>query len=369
MNISIFLIFVILPMVCGCSGREERPQSGESYITMTVDAGDISLESSYPAILCGRQSVEIRPQVSGMITDIRIDEGSSVRKGQVMFVIDQVPYKAALETARANVKSAEVQLNTATMTADSKKVLLSQGVISDFDYRMAYNAVLEAEAALAEAEAQETEAENNLSYTEVKSPVDGVTGMIPYRVGSLVGSDISEPLVTVSDDSRMYAYFSMSESQVLDMMMQYGSIDDAMGRMPSVDLELSNGKAYGLKGKIDAVSGTVDAETGAVRLRAVFDNPDRLLRSGGSASVVVPVQYSDCIIIPQSATYELQNLKFVWKIVDGKTESVPVSVVRYDDGKSYIVESGLHVGDTIVAEGAGLVREGVPVQVSPEPHV
>lgn len=214
---------------------------------------------------------------------------------------------------------------------------------------------------MAQAKAEETNARNNLSYTEVKSPVDGVAGMIPYRVGALVGSSMAEPLVTVSDDAEIYAYFSMAESQMLDLVQEYGSLEEACRKLPPVSLTMSNGRTFAEKGRIDAISGTVDEGTGGVMLRAVFPNKGHLLRNGGSGTVAVPTEHRDCIIIPQSATYELQNRVFAWKVVDGKTQSAPITVYKYNDGKTYIVLSGLEKGDVIIAEGAGLMREGTAV--------
>lgn len=360
MKNRIFFLLLLIPMLGGCSGDRPQPVAGK-YATLTAELGSMTLHTDYAATLRGRQSVEIRPQVGGIITDILIDEGAVVRKGQVLFIIDQVPYRAALETAEANVTSAEARLQTARLTRESKEALFRERVVSDFDVQMARNEQLEAEAALAQARAAETNARNDLSYTEVKSPVDGVASMIPYRVGALVDSNIDEPLVTVSDDARIYAYFSMAESQMLDLILQYGSLEAAREQMPDFGLRLGNGAMYDLAGRIDAISGTVDEGTGAVRLRAVFENPDHLLRNGGSASVSVPTHFNECIIIPQSATYELQNRIFVWKVVNGKTQSAPVSVYKYNDGTSYIVESGLDVGDVIVAEGAGLLHEGIQI--------
>lgn len=363
MKNRILLLALLVPLLIACSGEQARQPAGE-YKLLTVEHGDATLHTDYAATLRGRQTVEIRPQVSGLITEIRIDEGAPVRKGQVLFVIDQVPYRAALETARANVKSAEAGLQTARLTTSSKEALFNERVVSDFDLEMARNQQLEAEAALAQARAQEINARNDLSYTEVKSPVDGTTGMIPYRIGALVDSGIDEPLVTVSDDERIYAYFSMAENQMLDLVQQYGSLDEARAKMPDVMLRMGNGAMYDLAGRIDAISGTVDEGTGAVRLRAVFPNPRHLLRSGGSASVIVPTRYEACILIPQTATYELQNRIFVWKVVDGVTCSAPITVCKYNDGQNYIVESGLAVGDVIVAEGAGLLHEGIRVGAS-----
>lgn len=329
---------------------------------MVVGTSNRMLQSDYAATVTGRQYVEIRPQVSGTITKICINEGAAVRKGQLLFIIDQVPYKAALQTARANVETARAKLATAKLTASSKEELYKEKVVSAYDLQTARNAKAEAEAALAQARAEEVNARNNLSYTEVRSPVNGVASMIPYKVGALVNSSISEPLVTVSDDSSVYAYFSMAESQVLDLLQQYGSLQEAMKKMPEVELEMSNGKMFSHKGRIDAISGTVDSGTGSVSLRAVFPNSGNILRNGSSGRVILPSMQSNCIVIPQTATYEIQNKIFVYKVVNGYTKSSSIEVFKLNNGTEYIVESGLAVGDTIIAEGAGLAKEGIKVE-------
>ncbi|MGM9794489.1 MAG: efflux RND transporter periplasmic adaptor subunit, partial [Candidatus Cryptobacteroides sp.] len=231
------------------------------------------------------------------------------------------------------------------------------------DLSTARNRTAAAEAALAQAMAQEMIARNNLSYTEVKSPVDGVAGMIAYRVGALVGSSISEPLVTVSDDRVIYAYFSLNESRITALTEQYGSADEFIRKMDDVELRMADGRLYGEKGRISAVSGIVNSGTGTVMLRADFPNPEGLLRCGGSASVIMPSALRQVIAIPQSATYELQNRTFAYKVVNGRAESVPVTLYRLNNGKEFIVEDGLQPGDVIIAEGAGLVREGAEVKV------
>ena len=356
---SAWILCILLATAC-----KNAPQNmnGGSYKTMEVTRGTRTLNPNYTAVINGRQSVEIRPQVSGTITQICIDEGAKVKKGQTLVIIDQVPYEAALQTAVANVKNAEAAVATARLMAESKEELFKEHVVSDFDLQTARNSLFQAEATLAQAKADEINARNNLSYTEVKSPVDGVASMIPYRVGALVSSTISEPLVSVSDDQEVYAYFSMSENQILDLLQQYGSLQKAMSQMPDVELTLSNGKAYVQQGKIDAISGTVDESTGAISLRASFSNPDGLLRNGGSGTVLIPTVRKNCIVIPQTATYELQNRVFVYKVVEGKAKSAPVEVFKLNNGTEYIVESGLNSGDVVIAEGAGLVREGTIIE-------
>lgn len=349
-------------MLCllGLSGCKDASPAveGSSYKTLVVGPADRTLSRQFTASIKGRQSVEIRPQVSGTITQVCINEGAKVEKGQPLFVIDQVPYQAALETAVANVKSAEASVANARMTVDSKQVLYDNKVISDFDLQTSRNALHEAEAALAQAKAQETNARNDLSYTVVKSPVDGVTGMLPYRVGALVDASISEPLATVSDDAEMYVYFSMTENQILALVRQYGTLDETLKHMSDVELLLSDGQPYAHKGKVDAISGTIDSGTGAVSLRATFPNPERMLRNGGNGTVVFPYVRDSVLVIPQEATYEIQDKIFAYRVVDGKATSTQITVFPVNDGQEYIVEQGLAVGDTIVAEGAGLLQEG-----------
>ena len=358
------IICSILCLTLFSACKESAQQTaGVKYKTLTVEKSDRILENEYTASVQGRQFVEIRPQVSGIITEICINEGDAVKKGQTLFIIDQVPYKAALETAVANVKSAESQLATAKLDADSREELYKANVASEYALQTARNTLAAAEAALAQAKAEEINARNSLSYTEVKSPVDGSASMIPYRVGALVSSSIAQPLVTVSDDAQVYIYFSMSENQIIDLIQHYGSLRKAIEQMPEIEFRLSNGTLYGHAGRVDAISGTVDASTGAVSLRATFDNPEKLLRNGGNGTVIVPTALTDCIVIPQSSTYEIQDKKFVYKVIDGKTESFPIEVFRLNNGTEYVVESGLEVGDIIIAEGAGLLRDGIAVDI------
>ena len=353
-------------LLASCGGEERKRHDVAKYKTMVVSVSDMTLERQYSGRLAGRQIVEVRPQVSGCITRILTGEGQAVRKGQTLFVIDQVPYRAALDMAVAARKSAEARLATARMNYENETKLQEGQVVSDFSVETMRNALFEAEAALAQAKAQEVNARNNLSYTEVKSPVSGVASMIPWHVGSLVSSSISEPLVTVADDAEMYVYFSISENQVLDLIGQYGSVEEFISKAPDVSLRLNNGEDYGLQGRISAVSGTVDSQTGAVTLRATFPNSRHLLHHGGSATVVVPTHRSACIVIPQEATYELQNRQFVYRVIDGKTKATPVTLFPQNNGREYIVEDGLAVGDTIIAEGAGLLKEGIEV-THPQP--
>lgn len=350
-----------MSLLAGCGQKAMQNEGENHYPLMTVKPADRTLSVKYSAVIQGKQDVEIRPQVSGTITQVLVAEGARVQKGQVLFVIDQVPYLAALQKAKAAVATAEANEAIAKQTLEGKLSLYNDKVISDFELRTAQNEYKSAQAALLEAQAGLTEAANNLSYTEVKSPVDGYAGMTSYRVGALVSASMTEPLIRVSDNSDMYVYFSLSEKQILSLTSKYGSLDSALIAFPEVSLELNDGSLYGKKGKVDVISGIIDKGTGTVSLRAVFTNSDRRLMSGGAANVIVPYERKQCIVIPQGGTYEIQNRIFTYKVVDGKAVSTPIEVFEINDGKEFIVENGLQPGDVIVSEGAGLLKEGTVV--------
>lgn len=345
----------------GCKQAPMTMGPGE-YAVMTIATTDREIPSNYSATIRGRQDIAIYPQVSGTISQLCVNEGQKVAKGQTLFIIDQVPYKAALQTAEANVEAAKAGVATAQLTYDSKKELFARNVVSQFDLSTANNNLLTAKAQLAQAEAQRVNAANNLSYTVVTSPSDGIVGTLPYKVGALVGPSTPQPLTTVSDNSEMYVYFSMTENQLLNLTREYGSIDNTLKNMPDVQLRLNDGSVYDEAGRIEAISGVIDTSTGSVQLRAAFPNPNGLLHSGGAGNIILPYVRKQCVVIPQAATFELQDKVYVYKVVDGKATSAAIAVDRISNGREYIVNSGLVPGDVIVAEGVGLMREGTPVQ-------
>ena len=244
-------------------------------------------------------------------------------------------------------------------------ILYEEKVISDFELQTARNSYNSAVAALRQAEAAEASAAQNLSYAIVKSPVNGSAGMTSVRVGALVSASMTEPLISVSDNSQMYVYFSLPEKEVLSMTRQYGSIDNTVKSFQPVSLTMADGSTYEHLGHIDVISRIVDKGTGAVSVRAVFDNPDGRLMSGGSGRVNISYDRTGCIVIPQEATFEIQDKIFVYKVVDGKAVSNEIKVFRINNGREYVVESGLSEGDVIVSEGAGLLREGTPIAGTP----
>ena len=347
----------------GCKEETTTKRSVREYNAMILHATSRKLSSTFSATIRGKQDVDIRPKVQGYITDIRVKEGSIVRKDQTLFVIDQVPYQAALATAEANVDVAKAQVDAAELSANSKEMLFEEKIISDFDLRMARTNLASAKAQLAQAKANELTASNNLSYTLVKSPVDGVVGTLPFRVGTLVSPSDATPMTSVSDNSEMYVYFSMSESQVLSLKRLHGELENALQELPMVELQLSDGTIYSEKGRIEAISGIIDPTTGSVTLRAKFPNKKRLLISGGSGTIILPHRQDGCVVIPQHATFEVQDKVYAYKVENGVAKASIIGVFEISNGKEYIVESGLIEGDTIVVEGIGLLRDDTPIKI------
>ena len=356
--------FIATICFTGCEEKTTTTKrSSREYNAMILHTTSRKLSSTYSATIRGKQDVDIRPKVQGYITDIKVKEGSVVRNGQTLFVIDQVPYQAALATAEANVDVAKAQVDAAELSATSKEKLFEQNIISDFDLRMARTTLASAKAQLAQARANELTASNNLSYTLVKSPVDGVVGTLPFRVGTLVSPSDATPMTSVSDNSEMYVYFSLSESQVLSLKRQYGALENALQEMPMVELQLSDGTIYSEKGRIEAISGIIDPTTGSVTIRAKFPNKKRLLLSGGSGTIILPHRQEGCVVIPQHATFEVQDKVYAYKVENGIAKAKIIGVFEISNGKEYIVESGLMEGDTIIVEGIGLLRDDTPVKI------
>lgn len=342
-------------------GQAPTQQRAAEYSVQTITTTDRTIPTNYSATIRGRQDIAIYPQVSGTISQVCITEGQRVTKGQTLFIIDQVPYKAALRTAEANVEAAKAAVATAELTYDSKKELFSRNVVSQYDLSTAENSLLTAKAQLAQADAALVNAANNLSYTVVKAPSNGVVGTLPYRVGALVSASIPQPLTTVSDNSTMYVYFSMTAKQQLNLTRRYGSIAETLKNMPDVQLQLNDGTVYDQTGRVESISGVVDTSTGSVQLRAVFPNENGLLLSGSTGNIIMPNLYKDCIVVPQTATFEIQDKVYVYKLVDGKATSSMIEVEKISNGREYIVTAGLTPGEVIITEGVGLMREGTPV--------
>mgnify|MGYP003547730108 FL=1 len=363
---KILLFAALAAMLVSCGGKKSsgKPNFGDNeYAVRTIGAQSAELQTTYPATIRGMQDVEIRPKVSGFITKLCVKEGQAVKAGQLLFVIDNVTYAAAVRQAKAAVNSAKAQLNTARLTYNNNEKLFKNNVIGSYELQSAKNNMQAAAAALAQAEASYVSAKENLSYCYVTSPASGVIGDLPYRVGALVSASSQQPLTTVSNISTMQVYFSMTEKELLDMTKTAGGLHTAIKDYPAVKLQLADGTIYDHPGRVATVSGVIDATTGSVSMRADFPNPQHLLKSGGSGSIVVPHVSSSAIVIPQDAVAQVQDKHFVYIVgKDNKVKYSAVTVDPQDDGKNVIITSGLKVGDRIVVNGISSLTDGAEIK-------
>lgn len=345
-------VLVCMLISASCHRSAKETETAMDYKTMIMTASTATLTSRYPATIRGRQDVDIYPQVSGKITHLCVEEGQRVRKGQVLFVIDQEPYRAALLTAQAAERAARAQVAAAELELKGKQNLFDKNVVSDYDLATATTALETSRANLEQAKAQRLNAQHCLGYTTIMSPTDGLVGKLPFRAGTLVSETMTKPLTTISDNREMYVYFSMSENELRALLTRYGGMERLVDSMSAITLELSDGTMYTHAGRIEAVSGVIDPETGAASVRCVFPNPEHLLLSGGIGKVVLGNDLEGVLIVPQTAVFEIQDKAFAYRLAGGKPELTSVVIQDMNDGKNYIILDGLKEGDTIIKQGA-----------------
>jgi membrane fusion protein (multidrug efflux system) len=364
---KMMLVAVVATVLMSCGGGGGRPTFGDNeYPVDTIGVQNASLQSTYPATINGIQDVEIRPKVSGFLTQINVTEGQAVSAGQVLFVIDNETYQAQVRQAQAAVNTAQSAVNTAKLTFENTKQLHANKVVGDYELQTAENTFLSAQAQLAQAQAALASAKEALSFCYVKSPAKGVVGTLPLKKGALVSA--SNVLTHVSDISTMDVYFSMTEKDMLTMSQEDGGLNGAVGAFPAVKLQLADGTVYGYEGKVSSISGVIDRATGSVQLKAQFPNPDKLLKSGGSGTIIIPRTADASIVIPQNVVMEVQNKKFVYLLKDSnKVSYTEITVDPQNDGNHYIVTSGLKVGDKYVTNGiTKLSDQMVIVPITPQ---
>lgn len=365
-KVKVLLAAAVAAILVSCGGGKGQGMPGfgdNEYAVRTIQGQDAATETTYPATIKGVQDVEIRPKVSGFITRLCVKEGQTVKAGQLLFVIDNVTYEAAVRQAKAAVNSAKAQLNTSRLTYENSEKLFKNNVIGTYELQSAKNALATAEAALAQAEAAYTSAKQNLDFCYVTSPASGVVGNLPYRVGALVSASIQQPLTTVSDISTMQVYFSVTEKDLLAMTKQAGGLNAAISDYPAVKLRLADGTIYDHPGRVATVSGVIDATTGTVSVRADFPNPSHLLKSGASGSIVVPHVTTSAVVIPQDAVSQVQDKHFVYVVgKDNKVKYTAVEVSPQDDGKTYVITKGLSVGDRVVVAGITSLVDGMEIK-------
>jgi len=356
-------------LLASCGGGGGRPTFGDNeFPVVAVGTSSTTMQSTYPANIKGVQDVEIHPKVQGFITQINVKEGQTVSAGQVLFVLDNVTYQAQVRQAQAQVNTATASLNTAKLTYENSQKLHASGVIGDYELQSSKNSYESAVAGLAAAQASLASAKEMLSFCYVKSPAAGVVGSLPFKVGTLVSA--ANTLTTVSNISSMEVYFSMTEKDMLAMGKNAGGLTGAIDAMPAVKLKLADGTEYGQEGRVTKMSGVIDAATGSVQIIAVFPNPEKVLKSGGSGAIIIPKSNTDAIIIPQGCVSEVQDKKFVYILdKDNKVKYTEIKVDPQNDGNNYIVTEGLKTGDKYVTNGITKLSDGMEiVPITPEKY-
>lgn len=356
------LFIGLLLTSCNDNKKPERENVVADYKVLTVSKKNIELYREFPVTIEGTENIEIYPKIEGFIEKVFVDEGEYVKKGQALFSLNAPEYEQALLSSNAAISSAKADVSSAKVNVEKARPLVEREIISKFELTSAENTLTAAKAALKQAQTNYSNARTNLGYTKITAPVSGYIGSLPYKLGSLVNSNITEPLTTVSNIKQVYAYFSINEKTYLEFAKE-GSLKD----FDEVSLLLPDLTVFDQKGKIQTVSGQVDEETGSFNVRAIFNNPNNLLRTGNSATIKLPRTVEGAFLIPQSATYEIQDGVYVYLVNNqSQVQSTKITVTATNSGQAYIVTDGLKDGDQVVLEGiSGLSggKEIKPVQV------
>lgn len=358
--------------IIGCQSNDKNaaPQTAApppilEYSVLVLTPRSTTLFSDYPATIQGQQNIEIRPKIDGYIDAIYVDEGAIVSKGQTLFRISAPQYEQEVRTAQANIKIAEADVQAAQMEVSKVSPLVEKNIISKYELESRQYILQAKQATLAQAQARLVNAKTNLGYTTIASPVNGVIGAIPFKMGSLVSSNMAQALTTVSDIKNIHAYFSINEKQALQFMRNTPGTTpkERLSSMPPVTLLLADGVEFPKKGKLEQGSGIINTQIGSFSVRANFPNTNNMIRSGSTGTVRIPQTIDSVLIIPQKATYELQGKYFVYVLDSADTaRSTEISIMENNDGSNYVVESGLHEGEKIIIEGVATLKNGTAIK-------
>ena len=337
-------------LVASC-GKEEKSEPAGAVAQRTPQLPVITIPTKtvtgftiYPTSIEGIINSEVRAKISGYITDVLVDVGQKVKKGETLFKLETQSLSQDADAAQANVNAAQVEV-------DKLKPLVEKDIISNVQLETA-------KAKLQQAKSSYNSVNANIDYADIKSPVDGFVGSIPLRKGNLISPSDQMPLTTVSDISKVYAYFSMNEKNYIDWLREAKgeNISDKIKNMPEVNLLLANGSEYEEKGTIETINSQVNANTGTIQFRAIFDNPTRILTNGNSGKIEIPKTYENVVVVPKTATYERQGSTFVYKVGQDSTASATEIKITTEIKNMYVVNSGIKEGDKIVAKGVASLR-------------
>jgi membrane fusion protein (multidrug efflux system) len=371
-NYIMFAVMLAVGMSFMSCGSKKDKTSQVKYETRIVKADTLTYNVFIPAALHGVHEVEVYPQVEGIIRKVNFTDGVKVSQGQVLFVIDQTEAKLQVQNAQANLAAARAQMETTKLRYESNKQLASKKIVSQYVMSTSLNAYHVAQAAVEQAQAQLSIAKTNLSYCTVTSPITGMIKENGFKIGEI--ADMSKMLCTVSDNSYIQAWFSYTESQLLELMEQYNlkatadGLRDVEGKpigekLPKLKLQLKNGQTYKYEGVVTEIGGIVDGKTGTVICKATFPNPDDELRSGLSATLIFPTKIKKAFRIPRTAAVRLQNQLMFYRVKkDGTAEGVICDAIPSNSGNNYYVKNGLRDGDEVVIRGAHKLSNGDKVR-------
>lgn len=368
-RLIIVLVFVITAglAIYGFAGNSAdtvvAAPPAPSLPVLLIEAGEAETYQEYPVAVEGRINVEIRPQVDGYLDKVYVDEGAFVKKGQPIFKINDNRYRELLNNAQGAANAAEAALINAKLEVEKLAPLVEGKVVSEYQLKTAKASVKIAEANKKQAQAAVASARINLGYTTITAPVDGYITRLPKKHGSLVSAADPQPLTLLSDISEVHAYFSIGESDFITFREKYSgaTFTDKIKNLPPVSLVLANNSVYEQKGRIDMVDGQFDKTTGAITLRASFPNAKGLLRSGNTGRVRLGIGHDNTILIPQSATVEVQDKVFVYVVdKENKILRTPITVLA-KSGTNYLVKDGLKVGDRIAYKGFESLQDGTVI--------
>jgi len=375
MKIILWVIpFVFFASSCGNKDKKGGGGSGaqanqvKDYPVLTIIAQNTTLFTEYPATVQGQQNIEIRPKIDGYIDKIYVDEGATVSKGQLLFKINAPQFEQEVRTAQANISMSQADVNSAEMQVNKVRPLVEKDIISKYELESAKFALQSRQAALQQARATLVNARTNLGYTKVTSPVNGVVGLIPYKIGSLINSNTAQPLTTVSNIGNIYAYFSINEKQALQFIKDTkgATVTQRLATLPPVTLVLSNGSEFPEKGKVETASGLINTETGSISVRATFKNPGNIIRSGSSGVIRIPQRIDSALLVPQSATFEIQGKRFLYVLeTTGTVKSREIITANGNNGYYFVVQKGVTPGEKIVLEGVAALKDGATIKPVP----
>ncbi|MGA9211798.1 efflux RND transporter periplasmic adaptor subunit [Kaistella sp.] len=363
-----FLILLSVLLSCNKdknAGVPGTPPPISSYKIAPVYYGNAVVTYSFPATIQGEQDVIIIPKVDGFLEKMYVDEGAIVKKGQLLFQLRNPQYEEAVRSANAAVKIAAANVKSAQMQVNQVKPLVDNNIVSKYALDANQYTLESTQASLASAKANLTNAQVNLGYLTIRSPSDGTVGSVPYKTGSLISSTSGNALTTVYNTSNVYVYFSINEKQLLEFSryFQGNTQQNKLNNLQEVSLQLADGTVYPVKGKVTTSSGVISTQTGSANFRATFPNPNRLIQSGGSANILIPIIVDSTILVPQEATFNLQGKKFVYQVIKKDSLiSTSIEVSENTIGNLFIVNKGLDKNATIVLEGVASLKPGIRIK-------